>query len=155
MSKMPFGEFPFKPDEKRPIHLTKDKLKTFIYTEKFPESSDLNWLITSTESMTVGMYQLAPGSTFDPVDIHAGDEVYYILKGNVTMLNPRTSQVEEVHAGESILMPKGAPHKAYNFTREEALILFVIAPKIWEEGPPLEFLEKFQLYKEAERSGEE
>ena len=151
MSEMPFGEYPFKPGEKQPMHLTKDKLKPFIYTEAFPESSDLNWLVVSTEHMTVGIYQLAPGSTFDPVDIHAGDEVYYILKGTVTMMNPRLGQVEEVHCGECILMPMGAPHKAYNFTQEEARILFVIAPKIWDDGPTLEFTEVFNIYKAKER----
>lgn len=147
-----FGSFPFKQAEKRPMHMTKDKLKLFIYTEEFPESSDLNWLIASTENMTVGEYQLSPGSTFDPVDIHAGDEIYHIIKGTVTMLNPETGQVVDVKEGESILLPKGAAHKAYNFTQDEALILFVIAPKIWDEnGPPLDYNKPYQLYKNEER----
>lgn len=87
-----FCNFPFRPSEKRPIHLTRDKLKLFIYTEEFPESSDLNYLIASTEDMTVGEYRLAPGSTFNPVDVHAGDEIYYILEGSVTMFNPELGQ---------------------------------------------------------------
>ena len=154
MGKTPeyFGNFPFKPENKRPMHMTQDKVKMFIYTEEFPESSDLNWVIASTGSMTVGKYQLAPGSTFDPVDVHAGDEVYYVLKGQLCMFNPKLGQVVELNAGESILMPKGAPHKAYNFGQEEALIMYVIAPRIWDEfGPPLDYNEKFMLYKHAER----
>jgi mannose-6-phosphate isomerase-like protein (cupin superfamily) len=150
MAKTPdyFGNFPFKPEEKKPCMITADKMKMFIYTPEMPHSSDLNWLIASTERMTVGKYQLAPGSTFDPVDVHAGDEIYYILKGTIVMLNPKTGQTEEVREGETILLPKEAPHKAYNFTNEEAVILFVIAPKIWEsEGPPAGYFEKMNLYK--------
>lgn len=147
-----FGNFPFLSSEKKPVHLTRDKLKLFIYTDTYPESSDLNYLIASTDSMTVGEYRLAPGSTFDPVDVHAGDEIYYILNGTVTMLNPELGQVEEVKAGETVIIPKGAPHKAYNFTCEDALILFVIAPKIWDEdGPPLSYEKTIRRYKHQVR----
>ena len=149
-----FCNFPFRPSEKRPIHLTRDKLKLFIYTEEFPESSDLNYLISSTEDMTVGEYRLAPGSTFNPVDVHAGDEIYYILEGSVTMFNPELGQVVEISQGESVIMPKGAPHKAYNFTNTDVLILFVIAPKIWDEnGPPLSYDKEMKRYKYKERAG--
>lgn len=156
MSERPpyFCNFPFRPSEKRPIHLTRDKLKLFIYTEEFPESSDLNYLIASTEDMTVGEYRLAPGSTFNPVDVHAGDEIYYILEGSVTMFNPELGQVVEISQGESVIMPKGAPHKAYNFTNTDVLILFVIAPKIWDEnGPPLSYDKEMKRYKYKERAG--
>lgn len=155
MGKTPdyFCNFPFKRGEKRPKHIKQDDMKMFIYTEEYPESSDLNFLIASTENVTVGKYQLAPGNTFDPVDVHAGDEVYYVLRGTVTMFNPELGQTVEVHAGESILMPREAPHKAYNFTNDDALILFAIAPRIWDEnGPPLDYAEKFKLYKHEERN---
>ena len=157
MAKTPdyFFNFPFKNGEQKPKHMRKEDLKLFIYTEEFPESSDMNWVIASTEDVTVGEYELAPGSTFDPVDIHAGDEVYYVERGTVTMMNPRTGQVVEVGEGESILMPKGAPHKAYNFTNSSTKILYAIAPKIWDvDGPPLDYNEPFALYK-AESRGEE
>ena len=47
------------------------ELRKFLYTDEFPETSDLNWLIASTDNMTVGEYQLAPGSHFEPADVHA------------------------------------------------------------------------------------
>jgi gentisate 1,2-dioxygenase len=150
MAKTPeyFGNFPFKPSEKRPTVITREKMKMFIYTPEAPHSSDLNWLLVSTDKMTVGKYQLAPGTHFDPADVHAGDEAYYILKGTVTMFNPGTGQVLELNKGESILLPKGFAHKAYNFTNEDALILFVIAPKIWdEEGPPAAYSGTMRHYK--------
>lgn len=57
MGKTPdyFGNYPFRPEEKKPVKLNENDLKMFIYTEEFPESSDLNWVIASTEHMTVGM----------------------------------------------------------------------------------------------------
>ena len=143
-----FGNFPYPANEKKPCVINDETSFRFIYTEGKPQSSDLNWIYASTQHMTFAKYQLAPGSTFDPVDVHAGDEVYYVLKGTVTMLNPALGQVEDVHAGEVILMPKGAPHKAYNFTNDETIILYVIAPKMWdEEGPPEDYNGAMKLFK--------
>ena len=65
-------------------------------------------MIASTDNMTVGEYQLAPGSHFEPADVHAGDEIYYVLKGEVTMFQPATGQVVQVKEGEGILMLKDA-----------------------------------------------
>lgn len=147
-----FCNFPYPPSQKKPKHMTRDQLKLFAYTTTNPKSSDLNYLIASTEDMTVGEYRLAPGSTFDPTDVHAGDEIYYVLQGSVVMFNPELGQAVEIHEGESVIMPKGAPHKAYNFTNESTLILYVIAPKIWDEaGPPLSYDKEFVMYKHEER----
>lgn len=78
--------------------------------------------------------------------------MYYILNGELTMFNPEKGQTVVLGKGESILMPKGVPHKAYNFTDESAKILYVIAPKIWDEfGPPLDYNEPFKLYKHESR----
>jgi mannose-6-phosphate isomerase-like protein (cupin superfamily) len=143
-----FGNHPCKPNEKRPVHITRDKMIMFIYTPEKPFQSDLNWVLASSDKLTSAMYQLAPGSSFDPVDIHPGDEVYYILRGTVTMLNPAIGQVVDVSKGEAIFLPKGAPHKAYNFGAEEARMLVVIAPKIWDkEGNPLSYGGTMKLLK--------
>jgi len=143
-----FGNYPCKPGEKKPMVITREKMKLFIYTPDNPYASDINWLFASTDQLTVGVFQLAPGGSFDPPDIHAGDEVYYILNGTLTELNPENGQVEEVKKGEAILLPKGAAHKAYNFGTEKLTILYVIAPKIWEKvGVPMTYHEKATLYK--------
>ena len=124
----------------------------FLYTEEFPETSDLNWLIASTETMTVGEYQLSPGSHFEPADVHAGDEIYYVMRGEVTMFQPESGQVMQVRKGEGILMPKGCPHIGYNFGEEEARMLYVVAPRIWDvDGPPLEYTGEMKTYKYKER----
>lgn len=146
-------QYPFKRGEKRPCVLKQSELKQFLYTDESPETSDLNWLVASTDTMTVGEYQLAPGTHFAPADVHAGDEIYYVLKGEVTMFQPESGQVVVVEKGQGILMPKGCPHIGYNFGEGEARMLYVIAPKAWDEenAIPLEYKGAMKLYKSEER----
>lgn len=154
MAKTPdyFCNYPAPKSERRPCIQRQDSLKMFLYTEEFPETSDLNWLIASTETMTVGEYQLSPGSHFEPADVHAGDEIYYVMRGEVTMFQPESGQVMQVRQGEGILMPKGCPHIGYNFGEEEARMLYVVAPRIWDvDGPPLEYTGEMKTYKYKER----
>ena len=146
-----FGNYPFPPQEKKPILITREKMKLFVYPPENPYFSDLNWLMVSSDKLTFGIFQLPPGATYYPPDVHAGDEVYYILKGTLTELNPDSGQCLEVNEDEAILLPKGGAHLAYNFTDEELTILYVIAPKIWqEEGAPLKYKGKMKLFKYQE-----
>lgn len=154
MAKTPdyFCNYPFPREKKKPCMQKQSELKKFLYTEEFPETSDLNWLIASTDSVTVGEYQLAPGSHFEPADVHAGDEIYYVMRGEVTMFQPESGQTLNILEGQGILMPKGCPHIGYNFGETEARMLYAIAPRIWDEdGPPLEYTGEMKLYKYKER----
>lgn len=138
MSKLPdfVGNFPMAPQDKRPIVITRDKAKQYIYPDK-AEGSDFNWAYASTDRTFVGIYQLSPGARFFPADVHAGDEVYYILEGTLTVHNPETGEVHEVHQNEGYFIPEGGWHQAYNFTREIVRVFILIAPKIWPpEGLP-------------------
>jgi len=157
MAKTPeyFNKWPAPKGERKPRVMKRGDLKLFLYGEDHPEASDINWLICSTENMTLGEYQLAPGSHFAPADVHAGDEIYYVLKGEVTMFQPESGQVMVVPQGQGILMPKGCPHIGYNFSDAESRMLFVIAPQMWDEnGPPADYNGKIRLYKFEERGCE-
>ena len=152
MAKINYTNYPFPKDQKRPCVMKQADLVQFLYTEEFPETSDLNWMVASTENMTVGEYQLSPGSHFEPADVHAGDEIYYVLRGQVTMFQPETSQIIQINKGEGILMPKGCPHMGYNFGESEARMLYCVAPLIWDDkGIPLEYKGAVKLYKFDER----
>jgi mannose-6-phosphate isomerase-like protein (cupin superfamily) len=129
-----FGKYPCDPKQKKPVHITKEKMIHYIYTPEDPHMSDLNWMFASTQTLFSGRYHLAAGSSFDPPDVHAGDEYYYVLNGTFTMFNPATGQVVEIKKGECINLPKGAPHKAYNFGMETAEVLYLIVPSVWEDG---------------------
>ncbi len=129
-----FNKWPCPPDKKRPFHVTKDKMVHYIYVPEDPHHADLNWMFVSTESMFSGRYHLSPGAMFTPPDVHNGDEYYYMLHGTLTIMNPVTGQVVELQKGECINLPKGAPHKGYNFTNDTAKMLYLIVPTVWAEG---------------------
>ena len=143
-----FGNYPFPPDQKRPIHIRGDLIKHFIYPDERPHFSDLNYLYVSTDKLTVGSWQLPPGATYDPPDLHAGDEVYYILDGKLTEHNPLIGEFMQVNKGEALLLPMHGYHKGYNFEPEFMRALYIIAPKIWEDQvPPMDFEGKMKMYK--------
>jgi len=149
MSEQIFGNHPFSPQDKRPLHIKGDLIKQFIYPDKRPHFSDLNYLYLSTDTLTVGTWQLGPGGTYDPPDIHAGDEVYYLLEGTLTERNPCLGEFIEVRKGEALLLPQKGYHKGYNFGSSVMKVLYVIAPKIWpDSAPPMDFSgDKMKMYK--------
>lgn len=144
-----FGSYPFTPDKKEPLHIRGELIKHFVYPAERPHFSDLNYLYVSTDKLTVGTWQLGPGGNYDPPDLHAGDEVYYVLQGVLTEHNPLLGEFIRVHEGEALLLPQGGYHKGHNFEQGIMRILYVIAPKIWEENvPPMDFSQgKMKMYK--------
>ena len=135
-----FGNHPFPPDKKKPTHIKGDLIRHFIYPAERPHFSDLNYLYVSTDKLTVGTWQLGPGGTYDPPDLHAGDEVYYVLDGMLTEHNPVLGEFMQVRKGEALLLPMHGYHKGHNFEQGIMRILYVIAPKIWEsQVPPMDF----------------
>ncbi|MDJ0819942.1 MAG: cupin domain-containing protein [Desulfobacterales bacterium] len=135
------GNFPFPPDKKKPIVITRSRTKQFIYPDK-PENSDFNWNYASTDCFFIAQYQLSPGVQFLPADVHTGDEVYYVVEGTLTMLNPETGEVHQVEENEGFLIPLGGWHQGFNFTNKQTRMFLIIAPTIWppkglpEEGFP-------------------
>jgi len=135
-----FGNHPFPPDQKHPLHIKGDLIRHFIYPAERPHFSDLNYLYASTDKITVGTWQLGPGGSYDPPDLHAGDEVYYVLEGVLTEHNPVLGEFMQVRVGEALLLPMHGYHKGHNFEQGIMRILYVIAPKIWEsQVPPMDF----------------
>ena len=149
MTEQIFGNHPFPPQQKRPVHIRGDLIKHFIYPAERPHFSDLNYLYVSTDKLTVGTWQLGPGGNYDPPDLHAGDEVYYVLDGVLTEHNPLVGEFMRVKKGEALLLPMGGYHKGHNFEQGIMRILYVIAPKIWEDqAPPMDFSAgKMKMYK--------
>lgn len=149
MAEQIFGNHPFPPDRKKPIHIRGELIKHFIYPAERPHFSDLNYLYVSTDKITVGTWQLGPGGNYDPPDLHAGDEVYYVLDGVLTEHNPLLGEFTRVKKGEALLLPMHGYHKGYNFEQGIMRILYVIAPKIWEDQvPPMDFKSgRMKMYK--------
>ena len=143
-----YGNYPFPPDKKKPKHIRKVDCVNFLYPEDQPYSGDINYLYISTDKITVATWQLGPGSTFKQPSIHPGDEVYYVLDGEITELNAVTGDFLQIKKGEALLVPKGGRHKSWNFTQGVLRSLATIAPVIWDEtGVPFFPPEKMRMYK--------
>lgn len=85
----------------------------------------------STDLLTHCEFFLLPGKHFEPSDLHAGDEVYYILYGDIITHQPKSGQTISVKKGQVLYIPKGTPHTAYNFKNKKAQILTFFSPRIW------------------------
>lgn len=129
-------KFPFKPGNKQPILIRKSEYSTALYPPNNAFTSDNTFTIVSTDTFMLGIYELAPGSVFLPLDVHPGDETYYILKGPVVQRSGN-GQFAYLESGEGLYMPEGAWHCAHNFSSEKVRVLYFITPKAWsEEVPP-------------------
>ena len=97
------GKLPFPPGQLKPKHIRQEEYIDSIYPPASPALSDLTRFIVSTDKMFVGTYQLGPGGSFNPPDLHPGDETYYILNGTLTFgSNPPTASLPIDIAGRSM-----------------------------------------------------
>lgn len=129
--------------------ITRDDIFPFIYPtpEAGMKYSDISYIYVSTEEFTCSNYDVAPGSRFDPPDYHAGDEIYIVLEGTLTMLNTVSGQVVEIHEGEGLVMPMGAVHVGYNFTQKKTRTMAYLAPKIFaDQGFPTDTVGQYNIF---------
>lgn len=129
------GHFPFEPDEKRPMLIRKEDYSTALYPPNNAFTSDNTFTLITTDTFMLGIYELGPGGVFAPLDIHPGDESYYILDGPV-LQRSGNGQFAYLETGEGLWMPEGAWHCCHNFSDHKARILYFITPKAWSESIP-------------------
>ena len=127
--------FPFDPGKKKPMLIRWQDYSTALYPPNDASTSDNTFTIVSTDTFMLGIYELAPGSFFMPLDIHPGDESYYILDGPVVQRSGN-GQFVWLDTGDGLCMPEGAWHSGHNFTDHKTRILYFIAPKAWSEDIP-------------------
>lgn len=129
------GRFPFEPSEKKPKLIRKTEYSTALYPPNDATTSDNTFTMVSLDTFMLGIYELAPGSVFLPLDIHPGDETYYILNGPVVQRSGN-GQFAYLEARDGLYMPEGAWHCCHNFSAEKARILYFITPEAWNENIP-------------------
>ena len=128
-------KFPFEPDKKKPTLIRKSDYSTALYPPNNAFTSDNTFTIVTTDTFMLGIYELCPGGVFLPLDIHPGDESYYILNGPVVQRSGN-GQFAYLQSGEGLYMPEGAWHCCHNFSDSKARILYFITPKAWSEAIP-------------------
>lgn len=129
------GNFPFTPENKKPMLIRKYDYSTALYPPDNAFTSDNTFTIVTTDTFMLGIYELAPGSKFAPLDVHPGDETYYILNGPVVQRSGN-GQFAYLQSSEGLYMPEGAWHTGHNFSDKKARILYFITPKAWSEQIP-------------------
>ena len=80
------GRFPCEPDNKKPTLIKKWEYSTALYPPNNAFTSDNTFTLVTTDTFMLGIYELGPGGVFAPLDIHPGDESYYILNGPIWKL---------------------------------------------------------------------
>lgn len=128
------GRHPFPPEEKRPFLLTRETSIPRVYGT--PPHQIATWLHVSTDRLTCTEFVVHPGEYFDPPDIHSGEEVYYILEGTATVVNPGTGHVYTVEEGDVFRIPRKTWHQTFNFGNRRLTVLCSFAPELWPGGDP-------------------
>ena len=96
------GKFPFEPDQKKPMLIRKQDYSTALYPPNNAFTSDNTFTMITTDTFMLGIYELGPGGVFAPLDIHPGDESYYILNGPVVQRSGN-GQFAYLETGEAYL----------------------------------------------------
>ena len=125
------GTHPFPPEQKTPCALSRETAKVIFYgsgKEKICVT-----IYCSTDKVLLSEWEVPPGQSFQPADIHSGDETYYILEGVLTEADHTTGQVVEVKQGEVIHIPAGTWHNAYNFTDKKLHLLNPAEGRMWAD----------------------
>lgn len=146
------GNHPFPPDKKKPVLITKKDEIVTVYGSGREKISPR--VFASTDKILMSSWAVPPGQTFQPPDIHSGDELYYVLKGRPTIVNPETGQAVQAKEGDAILIPAKCWHCVYNFTDEEVVIVAIIEGPMWDKSD-IEMVSDFKLEPVYYKYGEE
>lgn len=130
MSRIVHGNHPFNWPKDQPKRIGREDVGFFTYPDYALGTSDMNTLYISTDKLTLGYYELAPGAQFAPPDHHPGDECYFILEGELTEVNAISGQACRVKEGEVLLIPYEGAHGGYNFGSKRMKAVFALAPNM-------------------------
>lgn len=142
------GCFPFPPNRKKPVLLKPDMRLPRLYGTG--QNLIMTYTCASTDKIHVSTFTVLPGKFFDPPDIHVGDEVYYVIKGQAKLFNPETGEVLNAEEGDFVYIPAETWHQVWNFGNKEVTFINWIAPQLWSDekrGTSIKFEKKPVFYK--------
>jgi len=126
------GRLPNKPNEKVPVRIEKeDEGITDIYGNGKERMCCHTYI--STDNILISHWIVPAGQSFQPPDLHSGDEPYYILEGEAYIFNPETGQLISAKEGDIVFIPRKSWHQVYNFSDKDVIIIAIITGKPWEE----------------------
>lgn len=88
-------------------------------------------LLEDSEDIVAGVFAFEPGQRVpeEGFTAHQGTEVSFVLSGEI-LLGQAGHQERQVKAGDLVIIPKGTLHYSRNCSRQEARILWTIAPAV-------------------------
>ena len=127
------GNLPFDKDNTKPLKITSNDLgHTEIYGEGINRICCYTYI--STTNILLSDWIVSPGQSFQPPDIHAGDELYYILEGEAHVFNPETGQLVAAKQGSVVFTPRRSWHQVYNFSDDNVRLIAIITGNVWSPG---------------------
>lgn len=124
------GNHPFPPDKKKFVVITKDMELSTLYGFEGNQIECKRFV--STDKLNLDQWILPPGTHCEPAGQHNfGDELYYVLEGELVAFNPETGDTYQLQAGDALYIPQRTRHQVFNFTTSAVVVIGVIAPKIW------------------------
>lgn len=83
----------------------------------------------TSEKLLFSTFELGPGCSLKK-DFHPnGDEGYYVLKGELTVILPELNVERKIRVGEVFYIKSGVVHIALNNGKEDTKVIAAIAPK--------------------------
>lgn len=126
-----FGKKPFPADCKKPKLIREEEHEVFIFSPEVPQESNLVTISVSTDQLHCGMLEMGSGARWHFVDEHLGDEIYFVLEGNLTEQECNTGECVETNPDDMLYIPMGCKHKGYNFSEKSLKLFWAIAPDMW------------------------
>lgn len=126
------GNLPFDKNNKEPLKIAaEEKGMNEIYGEGNNRICCHTYI--STDDVLISHWKVPSGQSFQPPDIHSGDELYYILDGEAHIFNAETGQLVLAEEGSLVFVPRKSWHQVYNFSDSDVTLIAIITGKIWEE----------------------
>jgi len=136
------SKYPFPPDKKKPMLIRQENEIYFSYGK----GNDIVTceIFISTDNILLSAMTIPPGQSFQPPDIHTGDEMYYILKGIASVYNPETGQIIDAAVDSVVFIPANCWHLIYNFSEEDTYLCAVLEGQPWSPEA-ISWVEKAEL----------
>lgn len=83
-------------------------------------------ILSQTDKSQIGVMTIKPGSDSGPEDIHPGDQIIYVIEGEVTIETDGKTVV--VFEGHAFTIEDGAQHHLYNKGNKDLFFLTIYTP---------------------------
>lgn len=116
------------PDDERGLIVRKSNRRRLEFRGTGVLEELLSPTLTGAFEVVLGTF--GPGG--DTGDVHAvknGEEAGYVVSGQLKLIVKDKEYL--IEAGDAFMFPRNIPHKAWNPTEQETVVLWIIAPPVY------------------------